>query len=128
MKNLIRSCRAPVWAASSSEVAASSSLEEAFCCVILAIWAMAVLIWAAPEDCSPEAAEIILHEGIRGLGDAGDDLLEQGAGPLGRLDTAAGQLADLLSGDLATLSQFAYFGLRRRRRSPAVLADTGGLR
>src|SRR5262245_28614970 len=58
LKNAMVCCNCSAWLLISSEVAASSSELEAFCCVVWLSWPTAELIWPTPEDCSSEAAVI----------------------------------------------------------------------
>jgi hypothetical protein len=53
MKKAISSCSCPACPLISSAMAASSSDEQAFCCVIWLTWPMAVLIWLTHPQESP---------------------------------------------------------------------------
>ena len=112
--------RAAACAAISSAVELSSSAAEALRCVTWSTWAMALLIWPTPDDCSSEAAATSCTSSAV-LRIDGHQLGEQLARPLGQADARAAPAPDLLRRHLAPLGQLAHLG-RHHREALAVLA------
>ena len=125
-KNGISCCSCSAWPPISSAVAASSSEAEAFCCVAWFNWPMAPLIWPTPADLLRRGGGDLLHQ-VGGLAGWRAPSRRAACRPSRPASTrGAGQLADLLGGDLAALGQLAHFG-RHHGEALAVLAGAGRL-